>query len=85
MAEIGGFQAVVVDEVPEVTRAGRGIYGDIIEAVPDAPSALKIDIGDPKRAAVKVAGLRGFLRRHNKRDDYVVVRQGAVIFVSKKG
>ena len=83
MEDIQGFQVTTIDEVPVAERAQRGIYGELIENVPDS-GALQIDIGDAKKAATKVAGLRGYLRRHNKVDDYTVVRQGQLIFVAKK-
>lgn len=81
---IGGFQASTVEDVPVVARAARGIYNEIIDAVPDSPKALKLEIGDSKKASTRVTGLRGFLRRHNLTEQFTVVRSGGDIFIARE-
>ncbi len=80
---IGGFQVATVSEVPEAARVRRGIYTDVIEAVPEPPQALVIDFEEAKKASTRVSGLRGYLRRHNLLDDFTVVRQGSKVFVQR--
>ncbi len=84
-AEIGGFQVEVVTDVPKSSKTdARGIYAELIEKVPEDPTrALKIDIGDAKKASTKVSGLKGFLKRHNRTEEFTVVRRGSEIFISK--
>lgn len=83
--QIGGFQVEVVTDVPKVSKtAVRGIYAELIEKVPeDSTQALKIDIGDAKKASTKVSGLKGFLKRHNRVEEFTVVRRQSVIFISR--
>lgn len=83
--EIGGFQVEVVTDVPKVSKtAARGIYAELIEKIPEEPTqALKVDIGDAKKASTKVSGLKGFLKRHNRTEEFTVVRRGSEIFISR--
>lgn len=81
--KIGGFQVSSVTEVPQVARSTRGIYAELIDAVPDLPEALRIDFGDAKLASTKAAGVRGYMQRNNLKDEFTVVRQGALLFIAK--
>ena len=82
MTEIGGFQVATVDEIPEQVKKAKGIYADIVVAAEEAaPRALALNIGDDKKAATKVQGLRGHLKRHGREEEFVVARASSNIYI----
>ena len=86
MAEaIGGFQVETVEEIPPQVLATRGKYAIVVEEARKlAPKVLVLDIGDAKKAATTMQGLRGYLKRNNEIENFVVARQLSKVFIQVK-
>jgi 7-keto-8-aminopelargonate synthetase-like enzyme len=79
---IGGFQVAEVTEIPEQVKKAKGIYAEVAAAaVEAAPKALALAVEEDKKAATRVQGLRGFLKRAHRENDFTVARQGSTIYV----
>jgi 7-keto-8-aminopelargonate synthetase-like enzyme len=87
MAEtIGGFQVAEVAEIPAQVKKSKGIYAEVVAAaVAAAPRALALEIPEDKKAATRVQGLRGFLKRAEREDEFTVARQASMIYIQFTG
>lgn len=83
---IGGFQVAEVSEIPAQVKKAKGIYADVAEAaVKAAPKALAITVEEDKKAATRVQGFRGFLKRAHRENEFTVARQASIIYVQYIG
>lgn len=87
MAEtIGGFQVAEVSEIPEQVKKAKGIYAEVVAAaVTAAPKALAMQVDEDKKAATRVQGLRGFLKRAQRENEFTVARQASMIYIQYIG
>ena len=83
---IGGFQVAEVSEIPAAVKKSKGIYAEVAAAaVEAAPKALAITVEEDKKAATRVQGLRGFLKRAHREGDFTIARQASIIYVQYIG